>query len=450
MNIAVVGTGYVGLVSGVCLAEAGHHVTCVDLRSEVVAALNSGQPHFHEPGLPELLRSTIAAGRFRATLNLEEALNQAAMVLVAVGTPSLDGRIDTSIVSDAVAQIGRHLKDRGRFLSVVIKSTVVPSTTDTEVRATLEKHSGLTLGEFGLGMNPEFLREGNAVDDFMNPDRVVLGYEDPKTLELLDEAYRPWNCEKVRVNTRTAEAIKYANNALLATQISAVNELANLCFEVGGVDVREVMEGVHLDKRWSPVTPAGRIRPDILTYLVPGCGFGGSCFRKDVEALRTQGRDRGLPMRMLQAVLDVNDEQPMQIVRQLSGALGDLKGRRILMLGLSFKPNTDDIRDSTSLTIIRRLADQGASVTAHDPIAIQNAREALGAVPVRYVDDWLEPVTANDAVVVATSWPEYRALAEPQHAHRVKDRVLVDGRRMFQPSDFPDSTYLTIGRRGLQ
>ncbi len=447
MKVAVLGTGYVGLVSGVCLAAKGHDVTCVDLRADVIDSLNAGRPHIHENGLPALLGSVIAAGRFRATRDLTDALDGAAVVLIAVGTPSTDGRIDLRFIREAAAQVGAYISQTERFLAVVVKSTVVPATTDTLIRGLIEQHSGRPLGAFGLGMNPEFLREGEAVDDFLNPDRIVLGHEDPGTLELLRELYAPWACEKVEVNTRTAEMIKYANNCLLATQISAVNELANLCFELGSIDVRDVIDGVQLDKRWSPVTPSGRVRPGILSYLIPGCGFGGSCFPKDVQALRTLGRDEGLPMSVLQAVLDTNSLQPLQVVRQLEFALGDLSGRRILVLGLAFKPGTDDIRESASLAILRRLVDLGADVVAHDPIAMENALRELSGLPVRFVDDWKRSLTDSDAVVLATRWSDYEALRSAELAPQLRGGILVDARRMFQPEDFPETKYLTIGRR---
>ncbi|MEA3207941.1 MAG: UDPglucose 6-dehydrogenase [Chthoniobacter sp.] len=450
MNVAVVGTGYVGLVSGVCLAARGHHVICVDLRGEIVEQLNRGEPPIHETGLPELIASAGAAGRFHATTCLEDALATAELVLVAVGTPSSEGRIDLRFIEQATAEIGRFLARTERFLAVVVKSTVVPGTTDTIVRTILEKTSGKRLGQFGLGMNPEFLREGEAVEDFLQPDRIILGHEDGETLRLLEELYRPWNCDKLAVNTRTAEMIKYASNCLLATQISAVNELANLCFEIGGIDVQDVMHGVHLDKRWSPITASGRVLPQILAYLVPGCGFGGSCFPKDVQALRTLGRDRGLSMEGLQAVLDINDRQPFEVVRQLEHALGSVKDRRILVLGLAFKPETDDVRESASLRIIRRLIELGAVVAAHDPVAIENARRELAGLPVSLTDDWTAALGDSAAVVIATRWPEYRTLSSPECAGKMRGRVLVDARRMFQPDNFPESTYLTIGRRIAQ
>ena len=446
MKSAVLGTGYVGLVSGVCLAAKGHDVVCLDLRADVVAMLNRAQPHIHEPGLPGLLQKVISNKNFRATLSRDDALADASLILIAVGTPSADGKIDLQHIATAARQIGAFLKTAPRFVAVVIKSTVVPGTTDTFVRKILEESSGKKLGLLGLGMNPEFLREVNAVDDFADPDRIVLGHEDPETLRLLRELYLPWSCEKLEVNSRTAEMIKYANNCLLATQISAVNELANLCSRVGNVDVLQVMAGVHLDKRWNPLDSAGRrANPAILTYLLPGCGFGGSCFPKDVQALRSLGCDLGLPMSLLQAVLDVNDRQPSQVVSLLATKLSPLRGKKILVLGLAFKPDTDDVRESASLTIIRDLVAQGCEVTAHDPAAAENGRRELAGTPFTLTQDWKTALIAADAVVVATKWPEYADLKTPALAGAIAGKVVLDPRRMFRPEDFPN--YLAIGRR---
>lgn len=446
MKIALVGTGYVGLVSGVCLAAKGHDVTCVDLRTEVVELLNRGEPHIHERGLPELLREVITAGRFRATTDLSDALTGRVLVLVAVGTPSIDGRIDLTAIREVSARLGRELKARKDFLSIVIKSTVIPGTTDTVVRGEIERASGMRVGEFGLGMNPEFLREGNAIEDFMQPDRIVFGHEDSRTRDLLRGLYAPWSCDKLEVPTRTAEFIKYANNCLLATQISAVNELANLAAAIGGVDISDVMRGVHADRRWNPILEGGgRVNPAILTYLIPGCGFGGSCFPKDVQAMRTQGLDSGQPMRMLQAVLDINDHQPGQIVQLLRRAHPELSGLRVLVLGLAFKPDTDDVRESASGRILADLAAAGAFVMAHDPIAVSNARKAWPQLKVDYIDDWRAELSSADAVIVATRWPDYCALRELVVGGALVGKTVIDARRMFEPADFKKSRYFTIG-----
>jgi UDPglucose 6-dehydrogenase/GDP-mannose 6-dehydrogenase len=446
MKLAVLGTGYVGLISGVCLAAKGHDVTCVDIRPDVVRALNSGRPHIYERGLAELLAEVLAAGRFRATSDLSSALAGAAMVLIAVGTPSEAGRIDLRFVEQAARQVGERVRSRAEFLAVVIKSTVIPGTTDTFVRGILEKSSGKQLGEFGLGMNPEFLREGKAIEDFMRPDRIVFGHEDARTLGLLEELYAPWQCDKLPVNTRTAELIKYASNCLLATQISAVNEIANLAAALGGVDAMDVIHGLHLDRRWTPIQPDGtRLSPGILSYLIPGCGFGGSCFPKDVQALRTQGESVGLPMQILNGVLAVNEGQPAQVTTLLNRHFGNLAGRRVVVLGLAFKAETDDVRESASRKIIADLLVAGATVFAHDPMAAANARAAWPELTVNYVEDWQTSLLGCDAVIIATRWSEYEKLASEPLKSVLRDKILVDARRLFRPTDFPGTTYLAIG-----
>ena len=444
MKLTVIGAGYVGLVSGTCLASKGHDVTCVETQPEKVAALNRGEAIIHEEGLPALLGEVIGQGRFRAVADLPAALAEAEAVMIAVGTPTHEGRIDLAQIEAAARAIGEALRARARSLPVIVKSTVVPGTTDTFVRRVLEESSGRQLGGFGLGMNPEFLREGSAVQDFLHPDRVVLGAEEAATAAALDELYAPWTCEKMHVNTRTAELIKYANNALLATQISAVNELANLAAVLGGIDVMEVMRGVHLDRRWNPVGADGRrVQPGILDYLRPGCGFGGSCFPKDVQALRHQGETLGSPMHLLDAVLRVNAAQPAQVAALLCAHFSDLRGRRVLLLGLAFKPETDDVRESAARAILASLRAEGATVAVHDPVAVRSARRNWPELAkVEIVHDWREATRDAEAVVVATAWEEYRALAETDLA----GRVVVDARRMFSPNDFPGAAYLAIGR----
>lgn len=444
-RVAVVGSGYVGLVSGVCLAAKAHDVICVDLNSRVVDSLNRGAPHIYENGLPELLAEVRASGCFQATTQLDYALDRADIVLIAVGTPSEDGKIDLTHIRAAAQGIGTYLRKNDRQLSIVVKSTVVPSTTDTVVRGEVEKASGKAFPSFGLGMNPEFLREGEAIEDFMKPDRIVLGHEDEVTLERLEELYAPWDVDKVRVNTRTAELIKYANNALLATQISAINEIANLAAAIGGIDAMDVVRGVHLDKRWNPILKDGRrASPHILTYLVPGCGFGGSCFPKDVQALRSQGERSGLEMRMLNAVLDVNESQPLEVIRIIERNLPSIANKKILVLGLAFKPETDDVRESASLKIVDALVSKGAVVSAHDPIATENFKKALGpsAEKVAFVENWRDAVAQSQVIVVATKWAEYL----PLESMNLGDKILFDARRMFDPAATDAAQYLTVGR----
>lgn len=445
-RVAIVGAGYVGLVTGVCFAAKGHDVSCVDLNSDLVRNLNKGKVHIHENGLTELLKRCIKNKSFHATTSTASALAKSDVVIIAVGTPSKAGSINLNAVRQSVLQIGNELKKRRKHLSIIVKSTVIPGTTDTVVREELEKISGKSLGEFGLGMNPEFLREGNAISDFMRADRIVLGYEDVKTLEQMRRLYASWSCEKLEVSTRTAEFIKYANNCLLATQISAVNELANLADELGQVDISKVIQGVTLDRRWSPRSSQGiRIKPEILSYLKPGCGFGGSCFPKDVEALRSQGKSVGLPMHLLKAVLNINNSQPSRITRILHRRWKTLKKKQVLILGLAFKSDTDDVRQSPSKKITEDLLKAGAQVYVHDPKALANFKKTWPTLKCTYVKDWVSLIDHVDAVIIATCWQEYSKIKSSTILRKLAGKVVVDPRRMFNQSSFPNSEYLTIG-----
>jgi UDPglucose 6-dehydrogenase/GDP-mannose 6-dehydrogenase len=448
MKVAIVGTGYVGLVTGVCLASRGHRVICVDKNQAIVDQLNKKVPTIYEKNLPELLTEVYSSGNFLASSNLAESLKDVEIVLVAVGTPSPDGAIDLSQVISAITEIGEYIRWTKKFISVVIKSTVTPSTTDLVIRNQLEKTSGGKVGvDFGLGMNPEFLREGNAIEDFMSPDRIVLGYEDEQTLNRLRLLYSSWEVGLVEVNTRTAEMIKYANNALLAIQISSVNELSNLAANLGGIDSMDVMRGVFLDKRWSITSQGERVQLGILDYMIPGCGFGGSCFPKDVKALRTMGKSLGLPMSLLDSVLDVNERQPLEVVKALSAKIGTLLGVKILVLGLAFKPGTDDVRETASEKIITTLLQSGAEVFAHDPIAIEGFKLLLGRnqAKIRFVNEWVDQVKEVDVVIIATAWPEYKKL----QSMRLESVIVFDARKMLNKSALSAKDYLTIGYRSL-
>ena len=444
MKVAIVGTGYVGLISGVCLAEVGHQVCCVDLNPKIVDDLNSAMPTIYENGLPELLAKVVSNGSFSATTSVNVALEGADVVMIAVGTPNKDGAIDLTALKSACRSVGNFIKEATRYISVVVKSTVIPSTTDTVVRSELERFSDKKLGQFGLGMNPEFLREGNAIDDFRNPDRIIFGHEDDETLSRLTELYRPWNVEKLAMNTRSAELLKYANNTVLATQISLMNELANVASALGGVEFQDVVRGLHLDKRWSPINESGgRTFPEILSYLKPGCGFGGSCFPKDVEALRHQGKMLGLEMSLADAVLTVNQRQPGNVVNILSRTLGSLSDKHILILGLSFKPDTDDVRESPALKILQGLIKEQVKISAHDPIAITNFKDMFieESEKVDFVEDWQSIVVKTDVIILVTPWTQYAKLKNIPMA----DKTLFDARAYFNKSDLDVFKYVTFG-----
>lgn len=429
MRISIIGTGYVGLVSGVCLAHVGHDVVCVDLDGDKVATINAGTAPIHEDRLQELL-SGVVGSRFRATTDLAAAVRATEVTILAVGTPFGEDRIDLGQIRAAAEQVGQALRDIDRYHVVVVKSTVVPGTTENEVGPTLETVSGRKVGpDIGLAMNPEFLREGVAVTDFLEPDRIVLGGVDERTLDVLSDLYEVFDATPIlRVDPRTAEMVKYTSNALLAALISFSNEIANLSGELG-TDVTEVLQGVHLDRRLSPIVDGSRIHPGILTYLAAGCGFGGSCFPKDVKALVAHGEAIGMDMPLLRSVLDINSAQYAVMFDRLRRHL-DPRGARVVVLGAAFKPGTDDVRESPTLMLVPALVDAGADVVLHDPAALDNARQVLGERGVTYSDDLARALEGADAVLVVTAWSLYRDVPSLLNG---RDVPVIDGRRILDP-----------------
>lgn len=449
MRISVVGTGYVGLVTGACFAERGHTVTCVDMDPEKVDRINRKDPPIHEPGLEELLRRNVPQ-RLRASTNLAEAVAESQLSLIAVGTPFDGNTIDLSQIRDVARQLGAALANKSEYHTVIVKSTVVPGTTDDVVGPILEEASGKRIGDgFGLGMNPEFLREGEAVGDFLEPDRIVMGGCDDRTHHVQEELYEPFrDAERVRTSNRTAEMIKYASNSVLATMISFSNEIANLCAALGDIDVVDVLRGVHLDRRLSPILPDGRrIRPGFTTYLEAGCGFGGSCFPKDVQALVAHGRQAGVPMRLLEAVMDINRDQPREVVNLLHRHFESLQQVKVTVLGLAFKPGTDDMRESPAIPVVQALRSTGAALTLHDPVAVGTARAILGTDDLVYSANLAEAIADADAIVLLTRWPEYDALPELIR-HATPQPLVIDGRRSIGRDDV--SRYEGIGFRRVQ
>jgi UDPglucose 6-dehydrogenase len=448
MRVAVVGSGYVGLVSGACLADRGHQVMCVDVDTAKVAQINDAEPPIHEPGLRELLQRNVPS-RLEATTDLRQAILGAELSIIAVGTPFDGARIDLSWVVEAARQIGAILRERTDYHVVVVKSTVVPGTTDGVVRATLEAASDKRAGvDFGIGMSPEFLREGNAVEDFLHPDRIVVGAHDERCADVMTQMFAAFgDVDILRTSNKTAEMIKYASNSLLATLISFSNEIGNLCAALGDIDVTEVMRGVHLDRRFSPLLADGtRVVPGFTSYVAAGCGFGGSCFPKDVRALIAHGRQAGVPMRILDAVIAVNEQQPQQILRLLEKQFPALADLQIAVLGLAFKPDTADMRESPAIPVIRALQSRGAAVRAYDPVAHREAASILGNDNIRYCADLEDALRAADAIVVMTAWDEFRALPELLE-HRRPQPVVVDGRRMLDKQSFAPYEGIGLDRR---
>ncbi|MGH8907176.1 MAG: UDP-glucose dehydrogenase family protein [Egibacteraceae bacterium] len=442
MRVAIVGMGYVGLVTGVGLAESGHTVVCVDVDERRVAAVNRGDPVIFERGLQALLRRHLGA-RLRATTDLHAAVRDSELTFVCVGTPSReDGGIDVFYVKQAAEQIGAALASIQSFHAVVIKSTVVPGTTDQVVTPALEQASGKRAGlDFGVGVNPEFLTEGQAVDDFLRPDRIVIGGDD-RTVAALRHLYAGFaGVPVLGTDTRTAEMIKYASNALLATAISFANEIANLGSAIGGIDAVEVMRGVHLSRYLTtPLGDGTSVTAPLSSFLQAGCGYGGSCLPKDVAALAARGRQVGSPLTLLEAVAGINERQPARIADLLRQRLGTLEGRRVAVLGLAFKPDTDDVRCSPAFPVLRSLLDAGAEVVAHDPVVGPEVLEGLPGVT--WIQDLAAAVKQAEAVVIVTRWDDYRRVPDLVN-HLDPPPLVVDGRRMLDKACVP--AYTGIG-----
>jgi len=448
MRVSIIGAGYVGLVTGACLADNGHEVRCVDIDAARVERINAGEAPIHEEGLPDLLARTIG-DRLEATTDLAGAVDWSDLTMLAVGTPlGDDGTIDLRFVTAAAEQVGGALRDRDpdRYHVTVVKSTVVPGTTSRVVTPALETASGRRAGlDFGVGVNPEFLTEGTAVADFMAPDRIVIGGIDDRTVNAIEQLYTAFpDAPLVRSNPSTAELIKYTSNALLATMISFSNEIGNLAAALGDVDVADVTAGVHESIYLSPRLHDGsRVRAPLASFLEAGCGFGGSCLPKDVGALIAHGKHSDTPMRLLQAVLDINAGQPGRLVALTRDGLGGLDSRRVTVLGLAFKPDTDDLRQSPAFPVIDGLRAEGAVVTAHDPVAVPAARARL-VDDVAMTDDLETALTDADAVVIVTRWDQY--LVVPKIiADRDPQPLIVDGRRMLEPDSVARYTGIGIG-----
>ena len=434
MELAVIGSGYVGLVAGACLADAGNQVVCVDVSREKIDLLNSGGVPIFEPGLEGLIARNRAKNRLSFTTSLSDALANSQIVFIAVGTPEdEDGSADLShvlTVAKQIAQTARHAK------LVVTKSTVPVGTAD-QIRRVLAEHSSLS---HRVASNPEFLKEGAAIADFQKPDRIIIGCDDPESQAQLERLYAPFNRRERRVlsmSVRSAELTKYAANAMLATRISFMNELANLCDDLGA-DISDVRYGIGADRRIGP------------HFLFPGCGYGGSCFPKDVKALARTARDHGRPLEVVEAVERVNAVQRTILVRKATAVFGeDLSGKRFALWGLSFKANTDDLREAPSLYTIKELTSRGAQIVAHDPVA-QELAKALELPNVSFAQGMYEAVQGCDALLICTDWNDYRSPSLDRIRQGLSGDWIFDGRNLLSPHEVNDAglQYSGIGRSG--
>lgn len=440
MKITVIGTGYVGLVTGTCLAEMGNDVLCLDLDEKKIELLNQGGMPIHEPGLLDMVKRNVAANRLRFTTNVEESVAYGVLQFIAVGTPpDEDGSADLQYVTSSARNIGRHMTE----YKVIIDKSTVPVGTADKVRAVVQaelKSRNLDL-EFSVVSNPEFLKEGAAVADFMRPDRIVIGAEDERAIRLLRELYAQFTRNHDRIvvmDVRSAELTKYAANAMLATRISFMNELANLADKVGA-DIEQVRQGIGSDTRIG------------FDFLYAGCGYGGSCFPKDVQALIKTADANGLNLQVLQAVESANEAQKHVLLDKITARFGaDLTGKNFAVWGLAFKPNTDDMRAASSRVLIQGLWDLGATVTAYDPVAMQESKRIFGDDPrLKYADSSPEALQDADALVIVTEWKEFRTPNFDAMKSALKTPLVFDGRNLYNTAQMRERgiEYHAIGRR---
>ena len=432
MHVAVIGSGYVGLVTGACFAEFGVDVTCVDVDAAKVDRLSRGENVIYEPGLDQLLKKNLQAGRLRFTTDIKEASERALVIFLAVGTPpKVDGSADLTFVEEATRSIAEQMDS---YKVVATKSTV-PVGTGKRLAALIRNHQPRRV-EFSVVSNPEFLREGAAINDFMRPDRVVIGSGDQEAIAIMRDLYRPLYLIEtpfVITSVEGAELIKYAANAFLAIKISFINEIANLCERVG-CDVHEVARAIGMDRRIG-----GK-------FLHPGPGFGGSCFPKDTQALSAIAREHSSSARIVDAAIEVNREQRLSMAPKIERLVGGLQGKRIAVLGLAFKPETDDMRDAPSIDIIRGLMERGALISAYDPVATKEARKALPDI--EYAEDEYSAATGAEALVFVTEWNQFRALDMERIHDLMRAPRIADLRNIYEPADMRalGFEYIGVGR----
>jgi UDPglucose 6-dehydrogenase len=432
MNICMVGTGYVGLVTGACLADFGMNVICVDKDESKIQALQEGHIPIYEPGLEAIVAKNERAGRLRFTTDLKSAIENSLAIFIAVGTPPRpDGSPDLTFVRQVAEAVADHMNG---YKIVVTKSTV-PTGTGRMIEKTIRERNGGH--EFSVVSNPEFLREGSAVDDFLRPDRIVIGASDQRAIDVMKEIYSPLYLIEtpfVVTDVASAELIKYASNGFLAVKISFINEIARLC-EIMGADVHDVARGMGLDKRIGP------------KFLHPGPGFGGSCFPKDTSAAADLARQNGYTFRIIEATIEVNRQTKARMIGKIRDAVGELRGRTAAVLGLSFKPETDDIRESPAIAVVCDLLQAGAGVKAFDPAAMDNTRAQLPQL--HYAQDAYDCANGADFVVLATEWNEFRALDLDELARRLKSKTMIDLRNVYEPGEMRAAgwNYTGVGRQ---
>jgi len=428
-DVSIIGVGYVGLCTAIAFAKKGYRVIAVDYDYEKIALVKRGILPFYERGLETALKHVLKKNCLECSLNYDEAILKTDITFITVGTPSKpDGSIDLQYIKTSAREIGDALRKKEDYHLVVVKSTVIPGTTENVVKPIIEKFSGKQCGDkFGICVNPEFLREGRALHDTLNPDRIIIGEYDRRSGDTLENFYRRLHDGKmspvIRTNLATAEMIKYANNAFLATKISFINQIANICERIEGVDVTVVAKAIGLDKRIGPL------------FLNAGIGYGGSCLPKDIKALINFSKSLGYEPKLLEAVDLVNETQYQRVIDFCKSVLGNIKGKRIAILGLAFKPDTDDIRGAISIKIIKALLREEADIIAYDPAAMHNVRKKLGN-SIKYADSPINCIKNADCCIIVTEWEQFKKLKPNEFIQNMRRPFLIDGRRIFDPMKY--------------
>jgi len=438
-NLSIVGAGYVGLCTAVGFASKNYKVIIVESNVQKVNSINNAVPPFYEPGLEELLKKVVEEKNLKCTSDYEEAILNSQITFITVGTPSLpDGNIDLQYIKSASRKIGEALAKKKEYHLVVVKSTVTPSTTNDVVKVLIEKHSKKKCGShFGLCVNPEFLVEGSALNGVLNPDRIIIGEYDKKSGDLLGSLYKDFYGKNIpptiRTNLQNAELIKYANNAFLAMKVSYINQIANLCQRIPDADVEVVAKGIGLDKRIGPL------------FLKAGLGWGGSCFPKDLQALLKFSRSKGTALPLTEATIRVNEIQPFKAINLAENLLGTLKAKKVAILGLAFKPETDDMREAVSIKIVEELLRRKAKISVYDPAALENARKIFGN-KIKYCKTISECISDAECAIIVTEWSEFAKLKPEDFTSKMKNPILIDGRRIYNPQKFSSALkYAAVG-----
>lgn len=444
-KITIIGTGYVGLVTGLVFAKKDFEVLCLDSNSSLVENLRSGHSPIFEPGIKELLEEAQAKFKISFATHNDKFLSSSEIVFICVNTPYNENGIDFTQLIAALTTCGEVIKNSEIFKTIVVKSTVIPGTTNGIVKRVLEDVSQKKYGnDFGIAVNPEFLREGNALEDFLNADRIIIGTEQKQSIDILQEVYATWQCDKIVVNADTAEFIKYYSNSFLAMLISFSNEMANLANAHGNIDFKKVIKSIQLDKRLSPtIKNHGQVTPDILNYLIPGPGYGGSCLPKDIKAFAHFANSKREEVPILKSIIETNESQVDKIIQLIQKRIKNATAKRYLILGVAHKPNTDDIRASIALKIIEKLSVH-SKVSVHDPVASKQIETIFKENNyLEVVKSWEVKITEADVIVLLTSWTEYRLLEHLSKEGKLKGKYLVDTRYFFK-EDLEGVNYICL------